>query len=176
MRSGHPRGLLVLLAILSGCAGDDTTVPPKLVPTLLIVNKSQFQLQQVMLHTRVDNYLGKPNLLAAPLALEGELLAPNVTPGTWFVTVVREKVAHGALIAITTGSGLALELDGTYRLWVFDESFRLWPPTSTPDGRRDLGPGRKDAPDDQGGSKGWLDSAPPDQPHDQPRPVEAGGG
>jgi hypothetical protein len=131
------RGAPLLTLLLSACAG--APPPPTGKPALTVVNKSQFVLLKLMLHTKVDNHVGRPNLLPAPLPPDGQITFadPVILPGTWFVTVVREKVKHGPLVAVTTGNGLQLD-DGLYTLWVFDESFRLFPPVRW-EGARDWG-------------------------------------
>lgn len=147
-----PLGLAVAL---SACAADHG--PPAIKTygdfTLVIVNRSQFELVRLHVHSSPTDYLQSSNRLQQPLKV-GESVAfryPEIDHGAWYVTAVRVKVEHGALVGVTTGSPLDLR-EGLYQLWVFDESFRLFDPvdagvTPEPDGQVD-GPqtkGRGDA-------------------------------
>ena len=157
-RAGRRRALLLALSAAFVSCGEGTPPPPPQPSILVIVNRSQFELQQLFVHDKIDNYRGKSNLLPSPLVVDGQLTLrqPAISNGAWYVTVVREKVRHGALVAVTTATPIDLQ-GGSYTLWVFDESFRLWKPERLDGGlprdgpsgdrrRIDLGPTTDGAP------------------------------
>jgi hypothetical protein len=110
--------------------------------SLTIVNKDRdMDLLEVKVHTTIDNYRGYRNLLKEPLKYDHGLVVQqekDLRPGQWYVTAVREKIDHGALIALTTKTPLDI-VSGDYELWVFEQSFRFWR-RSSDGGAPDSGP------------------------------------
>jgi hypothetical protein len=121
----HATLLALALASLLGlaaCGADDPRPTPGRLASLRIRNRSQFVLTGLRIHATLDPR-ASPELLDAPIPLEGEVLAyPRAGR---YVTVLREAYARGPLRAFTTAEPLALASDAGYVLSVFDESFRL---------------------------------------------------
>lgn len=141
----------MLLVFFLGCAGETPAPPPPENASVLIVNKSQYELQELRMHEAPD-YKDAPNLLMRVMRVDDDLLFYG--GGAWYVTVIREKYRQGPMLAFTTGQPIRLDRGRGYTLTVFDESFRLtdtpWiDPDITdrpylgepyPDGRPDAGP------------------------------------
>ena len=116
--------LFVTIFIASGC-GEASPSPNSLVRgSLLIVNASQYQLQELRMH-RSNAYLDTENVLLKPMEIGSDYIFHGL--GNWNVTVYREKFSQGPLIAISTGNHVAMESEKGQKLTVFDESFRLAP-------------------------------------------------
>lgn len=112
-----------LVLALAACGGVDPGPPPRREPArMLVVNRSQYVLEELKIHPALS-YAGAPNLLVAPLAIDGTFIHDG--SGSWYVTVVREKYQGGPLLAFTTGYPVDLLDDSGYRLEVLDTSFRL---------------------------------------------------
>jgi hypothetical protein len=138
--------------------GEGTPPPPPQPSTLIIVNRSQYELHELYVHDQIANYRGKPNLLgSSSLTIDAQIVLqpPSISNGQWYVTAVRHKeekvgVLVSELVALTTAWPIDLQ-GGTYTLWVLDEHFRLWEPERSDSGpprdalsgerRRDLGDG-----------------------------------
>lgn len=98
------------------------TVRAAAPPALVIENLGQYPLREVRLHGEAG-YLDSPNLLAAPLP-PGEQIELSAAPGRIHVTVFRDKVTDGPVLALTTAYAVEL-VRGRYVLEVFDHEFRL---------------------------------------------------
>lgn len=125
--------MLALLAPLAAGCGEAGPPAPNLGPPLIELlyqgTSAERPLEQVYLHSTLDNYGSATNLLQTPL-VPGEKVEPEgFTPGSYYLTVVRKQLSLPVsdLIALTTASPLALQ-SGRFAVWVFDESFRIYDP------------------------------------------------
>lgn len=128
------------LGALLGCGEDESRTPggdsdtsgllfeP---PILALTNHSQFELLALYLH-RGAQRAGEPDRLAGPMAVGERLVIDPFEAGWWYITVVREKVAGGELIAISSAAPFSLSgnlyTQLRYELWVFDDRFRVFDP------------------------------------------------
>ncbi|MBI2889643.1 MAG: hypothetical protein HYY13_02550 [Nitrospirae bacterium] len=95
-------------------------VPPP--PRLVIRNKSQFDFLELRTHPG-PGYREVTNWLEAPLPVGDQITF--VWEGENYVTVMRLKVEHGRVVAMTTQKGIRLPQGTEHELSVFDEAFRL---------------------------------------------------
>jgi hypothetical protein len=118
--------VVVLLALATACADEGLQKDPTGEPvTITLWNRSQFELIDVRVHED-ETYAEAPNVLTAPLAAEAQL--PLDAQVGDFVTVIRRKIEVGDTIALTTARRLDDMRTGS-TLVVFDEAFRLLPPS-----------------------------------------------
>ena len=114
---------LVIVALLSGCAGDDEVERrPPAVPydgQITVWNRSQFVLDEVRVHAG-PHYVGAVNLLAAPLAPGEAAVVRMLDFGR--LTAIREKVEGGPRWAVSTSATVAAQ-DRFFVLIVFDDGF-----------------------------------------------------
>lgn len=126
--------ILAALALATAC-GADAPPPPNLGPPAIELvyqgTSAERPLEQLMLHQRLDDYRGKPNQLAAPLAPTQRVVIEGFNAGDYFITVVRKKLSLPVsdMLALTTQSAVSLR-SGRYEVWVFDDSFRVYDPVS----------------------------------------------
>lgn len=123
-----PSSLRVALAALSlagaaACADGGVDPPPVgPIPSVLIVNRSQYPIEELRIHPGPD-YLASENLLPGGLALEEEVLFYGL--GEHWLTIIREKYQDGPMIAFTMARPIALSRGQGYKLSIFDEAFRI---------------------------------------------------
>ncbi|MBI2061354.1 MAG: hypothetical protein HYT87_16570 [Nitrospirae bacterium] len=92
-------------------------------PKLIIRNSSQFPLRELRLHPDLD-YRKSRNVLNGDMGVDDQLTLN--WDKTRYVTVMREKVRNGKVLAFTTATPVgALKPGYLSELAVFDESFRL---------------------------------------------------
>jgi hypothetical protein len=122
--------LLCLLASAWACGGDTPSPPEE--GSLLIINRSQYTLEELRIHEEVS-YLKSNNVLTKSMAVGENYVFHGA--GWWNVTVFREKFNDGPLIAVTTANPIEMLGRQGQELQVFDESFRLsvseWVQSST---------------------------------------------
>ncbi len=112
---------------IAGCGVVTEAAPVS--TTLAIWNRSQTELLEVRVHDG-DAYDAAPNLLETPLAVNDRIEVPFETSQR--VTVIRRRVALDDPTAFTTDAPLD-DVDGPgWVLIVFDRSFRLMEPGSSP--------------------------------------------
>ncbi|MFO0723464.1 MAG: hypothetical protein U1E65_06775 [Myxococcota bacterium] len=109
-----------LLAMAIGCAESGPPPVPK-PATLAIKNRSQFQLDEVRLHSG-PSFVGVPNLLRAPMAIDATIT--TTVTGDVNLTVIRARYLGGPMVALTTEEPLELVDGGIFDISVFDDSFR----------------------------------------------------
>lgn len=120
MRAARILFAFALSLAATACAAE---APPRgKIPSMLIVNDSQYQLVELRIHRSAD-YSTTPNMVTSAIDLSAELVYYG--EGTHWVTVFREKYAMGPILAFTTATPIELMRQRGYRLHVFDESFRL---------------------------------------------------
>jgi len=108
------------LASASACSGD--TKPPPEDGSLLVINRSQYTLEELRFHEDLS-YLKSNNVLTEFMAIGENHVFHGA--GWWNLTVFREKFNDGPLIAITTANPIEMLGRQGQELQVFDESFRL---------------------------------------------------
>lgn len=116
--------VFVSIFMASGCGEDSPSPNASVRGSLLIVNASQYQLQELRMH-KSNIYLESTNVLLEPMEIGSDYVFHGL--GNWNVTVYREKFSQGPLIAVSTGNHVVMESRIGQKLTVFDESFRLAP-------------------------------------------------
>jgi hypothetical protein len=119
------RGRWIIFALLFTACGDGRPPPPPgPVPSVLLENKSQYELVELRVH-RDASYLEETNMIAelGAIAIDEQLLYYG--EGSTYFTVFRERFAGGEMWALTSAQPFNLERGKGYRLSVFDLSFRL---------------------------------------------------
>jgi hypothetical protein len=116
------RYLLILSLAASGCGAPAGV--GGLSTTLTVDNEAQTPLQELRVHAG-DLYAEAPNLLTGYLAPQ-DRIDVDFKRGQR-VTVFRQRVQDGPIVAYTTEVGLDVNGPG-YMLIVFDRSFRLMQP------------------------------------------------
>jgi len=115
-------------ALTTGCASNEAESKhePQAPVLLTVWNSTECDIEDLRVHDG-PTYAGASNLLTDPLPDDGRIDV-QLKSGQR-VTAMRRNVEGGHLIAFTTANGLAVDADG-YMLQVFQESFRLLPPSA----------------------------------------------
>jgi hypothetical protein len=113
------RGAILLVLLLFSIAA---SAPHPASAGLELYNGSQFALLELRIHED-QSYDGAANILDVPL-LVGETISV-ASEGAAFITVFREKYERGPTLAFTTSRAIHVEKAGSYRVTIFDESFRI---------------------------------------------------
>lgn len=126
----RPRAWLLgvaLCGITSACGADSEPTPE--TNDLDIWNRSAFELRELKVHSGLAGHVSASNELSEPL-LDEHGATVSLETGQ-YVTVVREKVENGELIAFTTAEPPNVDAAG-HTLVVYQESFRLLKPGQSP--------------------------------------------
>src|SRR5687767_55386 len=112
------------LLLCAACAEGRPPPPPGPVPSVLLENKSQYELRELRIHTDAS-YLEETNMLTelGAIAIDEQLVYYG--EGSVYFTVFRERFAGGELWALTSAEPFSLTRGEGYRLSIFDLSFRL---------------------------------------------------
>lgn len=88
-------------------------------------------LEEIYLHENFDDYLSTKNLVSSPLKKGQTMSYDDFDAGNYYLSVIRKKLSLPVsdMIVLTTAEPLSLK-SGRYKIWVFDESFRIFNPTS----------------------------------------------
>ncbi|MCB9558060.1 MAG: hypothetical protein H6707_18240 [Deltaproteobacteria bacterium] len=129
---------VVALATGLGC-GDFGGVepPPNLGPPLLALvyqgTSAERPLTELRLHPSSTDYRAAKNRLSQPLMPDASVDISDIAPGYYYLTVMRKRLSlpESDMLALTTAEPIAL-VSGRYRVWVFDESFRVFDPVKNP--------------------------------------------
>lgn len=113
--------MLVVLAGVGGSVGCSPDGPLFLVVDAEVTfwNRSQFRLEELKLH--LGGHLDAENLLAVPLPIDGTVV--RRLDEQMYITVVRERVAGGPQVALTSAELLPLG-EGFFTVMIFDDGFR----------------------------------------------------
>ena len=114
----------LLAVMLLSCGGDIPRIPTIVIlpASLVIENRSQYEIQELRLHQQLE-YEDAENVLDEPFVVGEKHVFHGL--GSWNVTVFREKNRGGPVIAVSTLEPVALKPNEGYGLLVFDESFRV---------------------------------------------------
>jgi hypothetical protein len=131
----RPRAALLVATLGAVACGDAGPTQPNLGPPAIELvyqgTSAERPLEQLLLHSRVDNYKGAQNQLATPLMPKDRVVIEGFSPGGYHLTVIRKKLSLPVsdMLALTTETTVSLQ-SGRYEIWVFDESFRVYDPVS----------------------------------------------
>lgn len=121
--------LLVSMIVCAACAagGGPVDLGPPLLRMVYQGTSDERPLVEMKVHDLLDNYAQVDNWLEEPLYRGGVAAWETISPGFWYVTVLRKKLSLPVsdLIALTTSEPIDL-LQGLVEVWVFDESFRIF--------------------------------------------------
>ncbi len=114
--------ILIPLVTAAACGGTTDPPDPPQRGRLAVVNRSQYELDELRVHADSD-YDRAANRLERALPIEGRHVVE--IGGDVHVTIFRVKYEGGPMIALTTAEAIDVGPGETRELTVFDEVFRL---------------------------------------------------